>query len=298
MSRILIENGADLNNRNVDGETPLHTTFSPSMEQILKNYDRLIDYSTLDSGGQTLLHHLACSNQTTGEIFEFINRRGNYAFTNLDGQGRSVLHLAASRGNVDVVHYILTQRSVDVNAQDGSGQTSLHHAVRSRRAPSTIELLISNGADHRIQDKTGRTALHSAALLGKEAAVKTLVNVIGANALYVEDHPTEIPMRIGKRNQVASVQNCLDGMIIGRESECHLSNQKVYCSFATPRLRTVTQDLPKGMQEESELIPYSWVYLSWCQARSSWRREEKTLRQLVKAVMFVLVLWAIWHLFA
>lgn len=68
--RILIENGADLCNRNIDGETPVHTHFGPVLEQIFLVHSCLLDFTVCDKRGKSLLHHLAWSSKTSLRIFK------------------------------------------------------------------------------------------------------------------------------------------------------------------------------------------------------------------------------------
>lgn len=45
ITRILIDNGADISNRNTECKTPLHTFFSPTVDLVLRYHGDLFDLS-------------------------------------------------------------------------------------------------------------------------------------------------------------------------------------------------------------------------------------------------------------
>lgn len=210
ISRILIENGSDLCNRNVDGETPLHTHFSSVVDRVLLTHAYLLDYSVRDDGGKTLLHHLAWSSRTSRETFERVSARSGRMNCIVDGEQRSVLHQAAQRGNVAVVEYILTNLDLNINIKDKIGRTPLHYAIESSRAPETIELLVSNGADTSAQDHGGWSAFHVAAKRGKKPALRALVDAGLSSGLLTDDHRGQTRTQNAQKNEV---QNALPALI-------------------------------------------------------------------------------------
>ena len=209
ISRILIENGADICNRNVDGETPLHTHFSPVMEQVLLAHAYLLDYSICDSRGKTVLHHLAWSSRTSRQTFERVSARSSHLNSVVDGEQRSVLHLAAQRGNIAVLEYILTHLDLDINIMDKIGRTPLHHAIESSRAPRTIELLISHGADISAKDGEGWSAVDLAAKRHKKAAVQALGDAGLSSKPLVKDDSRQTPVQVAGKNEAQIVDPVL-----------------------------------------------------------------------------------------
>jgi serine/threonine-protein phosphatase 6 regulatory ankyrin repeat subunit B len=75
--------------------------------------------------------------------------------------GWTPLHLAAAKGQKEVVELLLTHNA-HVNAKDDSGETPLFHAVRFGNK-DIVELLLDHGADVNAKDKDGATALDVAA---------------------------------------------------------------------------------------------------------------------------------------
>ena len=74
--------------------------------------------------------------------------------------GYAPLHLAAARGQRDVVVFLL-ENAADLRARDANGATVLHHAARSRSV-STVKLLLNAGLAIDAVDDTGETPLHMA----------------------------------------------------------------------------------------------------------------------------------------
>ena len=172
-SRILLDNGADVQNRDASGKTPLHTFTSPVLEQILQCNASSLDFSVRDNDGRPILHYLAWSSKTSITTFEKFHQRSAQDTQTLtiptDAKGCSPLHLAAQRGNVLIVEYILASTPDPfflLNSPDKCGETPLHHAIESRkRAPGIITALISHGADAHVKNHQGWTPLRYAALM-------------------------------------------------------------------------------------------------------------------------------------
>jgi|GEM_PF-5120407 len=72
--------------------------------------------------------------------------------------GTAPLHLAASRGDLAVVQFLL-DKGARVNAADADGKTALILAA-TKGDREMVELLLKRGADPRWSDKGGRTALY------------------------------------------------------------------------------------------------------------------------------------------
>lgn len=195
--RILIEQGGDLDARDLEGKTPLHTFPSPVLEQTLRCRSTLIDLDIQDYRGMSILHYLAWSSKSTKEMFQRYHERSNIDLRTIDSEARSMLQLSAQRGNVLLVEYLLSQHhNLDLNHRDMRGMTALHYGVESKRAPATVSLLLSHGVNPRIKDKQGRTALHHAMKLGNAAAVTALLSLGTADELCVIDVFGMTPLQV------------------------------------------------------------------------------------------------------
>jgi ankyrin repeat protein len=123
LARLLIERGADIEARNANARTVLHTA--------IRKYNRGI--------AALLLAHGADVNA-------------------LDGYGYTPLHDAVANCDYDLVRLLLAH-GADINALSTSGQRPLH---RVSRWPDykTAKLLLEHGADVNAIDFDGRTLLH------------------------------------------------------------------------------------------------------------------------------------------
>ncbi len=91
-----------------------------------------------------------------------------------DTQGRTALHRAAQKGNIEMVEFLIAS-GADMNAKDDNGRTPLIYALDFNNF-DIANLLIEKGANVKIADNRGLVALHWAAGLGKEDLAKVLLS--------------------------------------------------------------------------------------------------------------------------
>jgi ankyrin repeat protein len=102
--------------------------------------------------------------------------RTNYNVSSEASFGRTLLHTAATEGNLETVKTLLMNPKTDVNAIDGDGWTSIHMAVKGVH----LEVVRTLIADHRINVNAGGgyigcTPLHLAAMEGNHEVIKMLL---------------------------------------------------------------------------------------------------------------------------
>jgi len=90
----------------------------------------------------------------------------------LKQSGRTPLHLAASRGHLDVAR-LLVESGADVDARSEFGYTPLHVAAMEGYL-DVARLLVESGADVDARDKKGRTPLDLARKGGHREVMKLL----------------------------------------------------------------------------------------------------------------------------
>lgn len=95
------------------------------------------------------------------------------------------LHVAASRGNHDLVR-ILLDRGININTQDSRGFTALHLAAMYGHE-YTVALLLLRRADVNPKDRWGYTPLHAAGVAGEWRSVRVLVQYGGADIEATEN---------------------------------------------------------------------------------------------------------------
>ena len=210
VSRLLIESGADLGNRSIDGKTPLHIFFNEVVKRIILCHRENIEDEIRDNEGMTLLHFLTWSSKSRPEHLELYIGKGRSSFMARDYYGRSILHLAAYRGNTLVLDYLFRFRNeIDVMPKDDRGRTLLHYAVESRRI-ETIDMMVRLKLDIREADHEGRTILHLAAMCDNLAAVERVIELGGEKDLQVTDNDGRTPLQLARVFGATTVTRYLD----------------------------------------------------------------------------------------
>ena len=85
------------------------------------------------------------------------------------------LHLAARRGNGEIVNVLLDHASVHVDAKDSSGNTALHLACSGGHR-NVCQILLNFGADITEISADKMTPLHCAIQNGHSEVAKMLLN--------------------------------------------------------------------------------------------------------------------------
>jgi ankyrin repeat protein len=134
--QLLLAHNAEVNTKDIHGETPLHTAARRSNKALV----------------ELLLAHKA-----------EVNAKGN--------AGQTPLHCALGwhpddgyEPDEDLVRLLLA-RGAEVNAKDGNGITPLHEAV-SKRRKDLVELLLAHKAEVNTKDGRGLTPLSWVGYIG------------------------------------------------------------------------------------------------------------------------------------
>ena len=129
---------ANINERNIDGCTPLHIAVREGHKAIVRllfEYDVVVDIQ--------------------------------------DNNGYEPLHIAAMKGRT-IISQLLLEHNANKDAQNMKGSTPLHIAVWSGY-DVIVQQLLDSGANINVQDKNGWTPLHNAAVAGHDMVVKQLL---------------------------------------------------------------------------------------------------------------------------
>lgn len=94
----------------------------------------------------------------------------------MDSQGRNAMHIAAGKGDYELMEILLPffhgdEKQLD---KDVLGRTYLHHAASSG-SPAAVQLLLSKQADVTCVDSEGWTVLHWAARKGTTSVIQQLI---------------------------------------------------------------------------------------------------------------------------
>ena len=167
---LLKKNPRSVNERNENGETPLHMAWpSPKVIELLLTNNA--DINARDRDGQTPL--MAVTMVDALEAAELLIR-SKADVKAKDNNGNTALHLAAGAGRKEIAELLMAHGAVVNATNDLIGGTPLHDAAQGDK-PELIELLLKNKAEINAEDTTGQTPLHQAAYSGNLAAVKVLV---------------------------------------------------------------------------------------------------------------------------
>ncbi|XP_066502821.1 ankycorbin [Hoplias malabaricus] len=107
----------------------------------------------------------------TEKVTSLLSKKGASA-TKLDSEGKSALHVAATRGQTECLAVILAH-GADVSVVDASGFSALHLAAKNNHEECAKKLIQSKCVVDAV-DTAGRTALHHAAASGSIVIVQLL----------------------------------------------------------------------------------------------------------------------------
>ncbi|NEQ67053.1 MAG: protein kinase [Symploca sp. SIO2D2] len=145
----LIAKGADVNAKDRDGKTPLHSVIRPKeVAELL--ITKGADVNAKDRNGRTPLHSVRSK-----EVAELLVAKG--ADVNAKAiSGHTPLH---SSVHLEEMAEFLIAKGADVNAKTKFGETPLHFSVHSKDLKEVTQLLIAKGADVNAKDYQGVTFL-------------------------------------------------------------------------------------------------------------------------------------------
>eukprot|EP01132_Coremiostelium_polycephalum_P002243 gene2243-2765_t len=180
---LLVEQKADPNLSDTDGNTPLHLAIiqglTLAVEALLKNGANV---NAINKDGSTPIMMVSLNGEE--KIVDLLLEYGADVNSS-NKKGNTALHYATLRGHKKVVDKLLEAGS-DVNAVNQDGATSLHVAAEENY-PTIIETLANSGAcvDHQRLD--GWTPLYTAAYKGN---IETALSLLSMSA-SVDSHNLE-----------------------------------------------------------------------------------------------------------
>lgn len=205
--RVLLQLGADIDAPDELGMTALHLASQMGYENVTRlllerkanaflktGYGRSALYLAARSGKGAViesllkhaeLHHYKYETEVYVSAFHIAATKKQdhivrMLMDNLDGferedqQGKTLLHHACARGNLDLVNRLLS-RGFDPYGLDKQKRTGLHHAA-SAVSPKVLSRLLNEGLDPNQTDIDHWTPLHWAARAGREANVNILLS--------------------------------------------------------------------------------------------------------------------------
>jgi len=196
---LLIENGADVNAKAKNGETPMDLLNDaldlPGFESLRTNTKNLLRKHGAKMGeelnGGEPVAEAANPEPPTAKATD-ISIHDAAALGNIeavkqhlaagtdvnakDQNGRIPLQLAAMKGHKEVAELLIAE-GADVNAKSNGGSTPLHYAAHNSHK-EIVELLIANGADVNAKDAQGYTPLGLAYVPGSPFEITQTANLL------------------------------------------------------------------------------------------------------------------------
>ncbi|XP_046557347.1 serine/threonine-protein phosphatase 6 regulatory ankyrin repeat subunit A-like [Haliotis rubra] len=207
VKHLLSQGNIDINVKGTDGVTPVMAAGRNGHEQV---FDMLVeqgcDLSIVDGHSNTVLHH--ASRGGCLAIVEFIltqdvvaiNKRGKnglspvmiaaekghkdifYLLINKECDlkgvsklGNNILHCAACGGCVEVVEYLLSRRTVDINSKGCGGITPVLMAALMNQHEVFL-LLVNTGCDLTVTDANNDNVLHQACRGGATSIIEYVLS--------------------------------------------------------------------------------------------------------------------------
>ena len=170
---------------NNDGQNALILASQKGSVQLLQLLiDKGIDISSTDKKGNNPFH-LACKGDKIENIMYFIEKGLKVGTKNHSGM--NALLLAAQKGNKAIVDLLLSEDSLEKNAQNNIGNTALHLSCLDGNIEA-IKCLIDHDCNISIQNNYGKTALdylqnHS----DKKREIEQYINNLSKNSPSVRN---------------------------------------------------------------------------------------------------------------
>jgi ankyrin repeat protein len=186
MGALLVDRGANVNETDEAGVTPLHYATATGLKGVVE----LLLAEGVDANARTL------------KEWWF---RGIVSDMRV---GVTALHAGAARGDANTVKVLLAH-GAQLDAKDESGCTLLHYAATLAN-PSVVEFLIAKGANVNAEDRQGATPLVGALLRGRVRTAEALI-AAGAKKVDIEEHFAKMP-RYGSEVRVPLLHEALKGI--------------------------------------------------------------------------------------
>ncbi|KAG9137578.1 hypothetical protein Leryth_019769 [Lithospermum erythrorhizon] len=189
----LIRAGADPNNKDYDGRSPLHLAASRGFEDIvLYLIQERVQNSTKDNFGTTPL--LEAVKNGHDRVASLLVKHG--ASLMIDDTG-SFLCTVVTKGDSDFMRRLLAH-GVDPNSKDYDQRSPLHVAA-SQGSFQMAKLLVQAGASVLLKDRWGHTPVQEAVNSGNKIIIKLLEESKSSQLSKFPDHSQEITDRVHPR---------------------------------------------------------------------------------------------------
>ncbi|XP_046551064.1 ankyrin repeat domain-containing protein 17-like [Haliotis rubra] len=173
--KLLVKHEANLSIKDDHGNNILHLASYGGRVDVLK-YLLFLNSVDIDSrgwdGGRPVM---AAGERGHKEVVELFVEHGANLLLH-DRKGNNVLHHACNRGHLDVVKYVLSLNSLDINSRGWERRTPVMVAAESGHT-DVVALLVKHGANLRVTDRLGDNILQRACYTGRFDVVKYVLSL-------------------------------------------------------------------------------------------------------------------------
>jgi ankyrin repeat protein len=219
----LIDNGANVDEMNDEGLSPLHMATlkeNKGIVALLIVAGANVDIKSPVTENTPL--HIASSLGNDSLLDIFLNEGANFNSKNKNGD--TALHIAAKNGFNSIVEKLI-QKKINVNTSNKKGKTAMH--IASAEGHSTIvKMLIESGANQYLKDLEGKTARNYAISSGQQNVVIYLDNQKNEEIIKHQSNPTNAIVDENIQALTDQKENLLEQANILRQDLLML-NQKV-----------------------------------------------------------------------
>ncbi|GHM58517.1 MAG: hypothetical protein sL5_06610 [Candidatus Mesenet longicola] len=182
ITELLLKYGAKMDERNDSGEMPLHFAASSGYKEIIEKLVTAgIDINARNKAGWTALMFAAQNGHLA--VVEALIKAG--ADVSVQGGQYTAMNLAARNGHVGVVELLLNH-GAKVDEKNENNSIPLHFAAQAGHA-EVVKLLISRGTDISLKSNIkGNTPLHFAVEGNCVEVIKALLNADTNNSIINE----------------------------------------------------------------------------------------------------------------
>lgn len=147
----LLKNNCDVTLRNDKGETPFYYAFLYGRSEIIQLFIdyRKADFSQKNERGENILFAAV----RNGNLYLLDKYYSEDLINMTDDYNNTIMHLAASYDNVDIVKYLISKK-VQVNALNNQRETPLFAAINNNNY-HIVKCLLQNGALTTFRNKNG-----------------------------------------------------------------------------------------------------------------------------------------------
>lgn len=154
---ILLSDGAKVDAPTAFGLTPLQVAASCGNEKTIRELIRLCANKDIKDIHGRFIHHLAAA-KGDGNLIRYLVNNQARGVSWEDNHNAIPLHWAARAGNVEAINELLLCGS-NIHKKDVDGATPLHWAAKAGKLEAVDRLLVA-GADPMMEDNRKKTAVH------------------------------------------------------------------------------------------------------------------------------------------